>query len=51
METSPLPVKGCKTDLGLCSALWAFEQEGIFIVPHLLSHGTSGFSGLIRLID
>jgi hypothetical protein len=38
METSPLPVKGCKI-----SALRAFEQEGIFIVPHLLLHGTSVF--------
>jgi hypothetical protein len=28
-------------NLGLCSALWAFEQAGIFIVPHLLRHGTS----------
>jgi hypothetical protein len=27
-------------NLGLCSALRAFEQEGIFIVPHLLWHGT-----------
>jgi hypothetical protein len=23
-------------NLGICSALWAFEQGGIFIVPHLL---------------
>jgi hypothetical protein len=23
-------------NFGLCSALGAFEQEGIFIVPHLL---------------
>jgi hypothetical protein len=37
METSPLPVKGCKTGLR------AFEQGGIFIVPHLLWHGTSVF--------
>jgi hypothetical protein len=29
--------------LGLCSALRVFEQGGIFIVPHLLWHGTSGF--------
>jgi hypothetical protein len=29
--------------LGLCSALRAFEQRGIFIVPHLLWHGTSVF--------
>jgi hypothetical protein len=29
--------------LGLCSALRAFEQGGIFIVPHLLWHGTSVF--------
>jgi hypothetical protein len=31
-------------NLGLCSALRAFEQWGIFIVPHLLWHGTSVFS-------
>jgi hypothetical protein len=31
-------------NLGLCSALRAFEQGGIFIVPHLLWHGTSVFS-------
>jgi hypothetical protein len=30
-------------NLGLCSALRAFEQGGIFIVPHLLWRGTSGF--------
>jgi hypothetical protein len=30
-------------NLGLCSALRAFKQRGIFIVPHLLWHGTSGF--------
>jgi hypothetical protein len=48
METSPLPVKACKIygdgtitgeelqNLVLCSALRAFEQGGIFIVPHLL---------------
>jgi hypothetical protein len=35
-------------NLGLCSALRAFEQGEIFIVPHLLWHGTSVFSGLIR---
>jgi hypothetical protein len=29
--------------LGLCSALRAFEQGGIFIVPHFLWHGTSVF--------
>jgi hypothetical protein len=27
----------------LCSALRAFQQEGIFIVPHLLWHGASAF--------
>jgi hypothetical protein len=31
-------------NLGICSALRAFEQGGIFIVPHLLWHGTSVFS-------
>jgi hypothetical protein len=30
-------------NLGLYSALRAFEQGGIFIVPHLLWHGTSVF--------
>jgi hypothetical protein len=30
-------------NLGLCSMLGAFEQAGIFIVPHLLLHGTSVF--------
>jgi hypothetical protein len=30
-------------NLGLCSALRALEQGGIFIVPHLLRHGTSVF--------
>jgi hypothetical protein len=30
-------------NLGLCSALRAFEQGWIFIVPHLLWHGTSVF--------
>jgi hypothetical protein len=27
--------------MGICSALRAFEQRGIFIMPHLLRHGTS----------
>jgi hypothetical protein len=30
-------------NLGICSALRAFEQGGIFIVPHLLWHGASIF--------
>jgi hypothetical protein len=30
-------------NLGLCSALRAFEQGGIFIVPRLLWHGASVF--------
>jgi hypothetical protein len=29
--------------LGLCSALWTFEQGGIFIVSHLPWHGASVF--------
>ena len=32
-EASPLALKGYK---GLGSALMAFEQGGVFIVPHLL---------------
>jgi hypothetical protein len=39
-------------NLGLCSALRAFEQGGIFIVPRLLWHGASVFpvssEGLIQ---
>jgi hypothetical protein len=37
-------------NLGLCSALRAFEQRGIFIVPHLhaVTRGL-GFSGLILM--
>jgi hypothetical protein len=31
-------------NLGLWSALRAFEQGGIFIVPHLLRHGTSVYT-------
>jgi hypothetical protein len=31
-------------NLGLCSALRAFEQGGIFIMPHLLRHGTSVYT-------
>jgi hypothetical protein len=30
-------------NVGLCSVLRAFEQGGIFIVPHLLWHGASVF--------
>jgi hypothetical protein len=37
LKKSQLPVKG------QCSALRAFEQGGIFIVPHLLWHGSSVF--------
>jgi hypothetical protein len=31
-------------NLDLCSALRAFEQGGIFIVPYLLRHGTLVFT-------
>jgi hypothetical protein len=34
-EDVAITVEGLQ-NLGLCSALMAFEQEGIFIVPHLL---------------
>jgi hypothetical protein len=30
-------------NIGLCSALRALEQGGVFIVQHLLWHGTSVF--------
>jgi hypothetical protein len=38
-----VPLKNFSLDLDLCSALRAFEQGGIFIVPHLLWHGASVF--------
>jgi hypothetical protein len=47
METSPFNTSEGLQNLGLCSTLRAFEQGGIFFVPHLLWHGTSVFSGLI----
>jgi hypothetical protein len=31
-------------NFGLCSVLRAFEQEGIFTMPHLLRHGTSVYT-------
>jgi hypothetical protein len=43
MESSPLPVKGCKK-----FRLMAFEQGGIFNVPHLLCDTGPRFSGHIR---
>jgi hypothetical protein len=42
METSPFRWRG-PANLGLCSALRAFEQGEIIIVSHLLWHGTSVF--------
>ena len=46
METSPLPVKGCKFDL--YSALMAFEQWGLFNVSHLLCHGSTLYNDHLR---
>ena len=39
-DQQTLAMKDCK-HLDLCSAHTPFEQGGVFIVPHLLSHGTS----------
>ena len=40
------------TTLGLLSALMAFKQRGIFILPHLLWHMTSFiFCSLVTLFD
>jgi hypothetical protein len=36
LKTLPLPVKGYKKKIGLCSALGALEQGGIVVVPRLL---------------
>ena len=41
METSPLPMKGCK----FCLAPVAIEQWGFFSVPHLLWQGASVKNG------
>jgi hypothetical protein len=51
MKTSPLPVKGGKIK-AYCSALRAFEQAGIFIMPHT-PHLTwdLGFSGLLDVSE
>ena len=46
METSPLPVKGCKFEL--CSALMAIEQWKLLSVAHLLWHGISVYNGHLR---
>jgi hypothetical protein len=35
-------------NLGLCSAIRAFEQEGIFIVPHVFIRRTAPFSRFLR---
>ena len=45
METSPLPVKGCK----FCPiAFMAIEQWGFFSVPHLLWQGQTVYNGHLR---
>ena len=46
METSLLPVKGCKFDLR--SALMAIEQWGFLSVPHLLINGASVYNSHLR---
>ena len=47
IETSPLPVKGCKF-WPICSTLMAIEQWGFFSVLHLLWHGASVYNGHLR---
>ena len=46
METSPLPMKGCKFDL--CSELMIIEQWGFLSVPHKLCQGASIYYGHLR---
>ena len=46
METSQLPVKGCKFWPSL--ALMAIEQWGFFNVPHLLWHGPTLYNDHLR---
>ena len=41
METSPLPMKGCK----FWTMLGTYEQWGFFNVPHLLWHESSVYNG------
>ena len=45
LETSPLPVKGCKF---YCSALMAIKQWGFFWVPHLLWHGPTLYNSHLK---
>ena len=44
---SSLPMNDCK-NLGIFLTFTAFEWRGIFIVPHMLRHGTSCFAVLSR---
>ena len=44
METSPLPVKGCKY-FDICSATMIMEHWAFVSVPHLLWHRSSGYNG------
>ena len=48
METSPLPMKGCKFWPMLDPPLMAIEQWGFLSVPHLLRHGASFYNGHLR---
>ena len=47
IETLPMPVKGCKIE-AFCSAIMAFEQGGIFIVPLPAKTRDLGLHGPIR---
>jgi hypothetical protein len=42
IEMSPLPEGLQNLGIAQCSVLRAFEQGGIFIMPHMLWHGFSG---------
>ena len=47
IEMLPMPAKGCKIE-AFCSALMAFEQGGIFLVPLPAMTRDLGLHGLIR---
>ena len=47
LETSPLPVKGCKF-LPYARYLWPLSMRVLFSMPHLLWHGASVYNGHLR---
>ena len=51
MDTSWLPMKGCKVWPTVCSALMAIEQRGFFSMPRLLWHWDTVYEGSVTLMS